>query len=318
MSASAERAPVLLVGAEHDDHVAALREALRARGHEPLLFDSLGFPSGARLALGEALDDIRLDGRPLARPAAIYMRSLYLSPLSYLVDAAEDMQANWRTTLVIFKEKGELLLSLLRRWEALGVPMFNSLSASDATRKPWQLATLAAAGLPVPRTLWSNDPAAVRAFAAGQRVAYKPVAGGAATRELRPEDLSDARLARLANAPVTFQELLPGEDLRIFVLEGRLLAVLGIEVADGALDYRQHESAIASRPNDPDLERLALRATQALGLRFTGMDLKRAADGAWRILELNPSPMFLGFDQRAGTNILGALADALVAHAEGA
>ncbi len=317
MSAAQDARPIVLIGSEHDDHVAALRGALRARGHEPVLFDSLRFPGGPRLALGEALDDLRLEGQPLARPAAIYMRSLYLSPLSYLVDAADDMQANWRTTLVVFKEKGELLLSLLRRWEALGVPMFNSLSASDNSRKPWQLATLAAAGLPVPRSLWTNDPAAVRSFAAGQRVAYKPVAGGAATKELRAEDLTDARLARLANAPVTFQELLPGEDLRIFVLEGRVLAVLGIQVASGALDYRQNETAIESLPIDPELARLAQRATQALGLRFTGMDIKRAADGTWRILELNPSPMFLGFDQRAGTDILGALADALAAHARG-
>lgn len=310
-----KRAPILLIGAEHDDHVAALREALHARGQLPVLFDSLRFPGGPRLALGHTLDDVCLDGQPLARPAAIYMRSLYLSPLSYLVEAADDMQANWRTTLVVFKEKGELLLSLLRRWEALGVPMFNSLSASDNTRKPWQLATLASAGLPVPHTLWSNDPAAVRAFAAGRRVAYKPVAGGAATKELRSEDLTEARLARLANAPVTFQELLPGEDLRIFVLEDRVLAVLAIQVNDGALDYRQNERAITALPIEPELEALALRATRALGLRFTGMDLKRAADGSWRILELNPSPMFLGFDQRAGTHILDALADALAAHA---
>lgn len=307
--------PVVLVGAAADDHVAALRDALRARGVEPLVFDALRFPQGAALALGESFDDVRVDGVALGRPAAVYLRSLYLSPLAYLVDAADDMAANWRTTLVVFKEKGELLLSLARRWESLGVPMYNGPAANEATRKPWQLAHLAASGVPVPRTLWTNDPQAVRDFAAQGRVAYKPVSGGAKTRELRPEDLADERLRRLANSPVTFQELLPGEDLRVFVLDGRVLCALRIEVAEGALDYRQHESAIESVPVDARLEDITLRAAEALGLRFTGIDLKRAADGGWRLLEANPSPMFLGFDQRAGTGVRAALADALAAHA---
>ena len=43
------------------------------------------------------------------------------------------------------------------------------------------------------------------------------------------------------------------------------------------------------------------------------MDLKADATGALKILELNPSPMFLGFDRKSGSNILGALCDALAA-----
>ena len=305
--------PVVLIGAEDDEHVEALRAALRARGSEAVVLDSLRFPASPRLSLGAALDDVRLEGAPLPRPRAIYLRSLYLSPIGYRVDVAREMEENWRTTLVVFREKSEFLLGLVRRWETLGVPAYNPLLASDRTRKPYQLALLAAAGLPVPETLWSNDPEAVLAFAAGRRIACKPLSGGAATRELSPRDLDPARLARLANSPVTFQELLPGEDLRLFVLDGRVLAAFRIEAEEGALDYRQHEQVVERVPVAPDLEAMAAHAARVIGLRFTGMDLKRAADGSFRILELNPSPMFLGFDQRAGTDVLGALADALLA-----
>lgn len=309
------RAPIVLIGAEHDDHVVALREALLVRGAVAVVLDSLRFPNAPRIALGAALDDVRVDGVRLARPGAIYLRSLYLSPLAYLVDVAREMEDNWRTTLVVFREKGEMLLGLVRRWEALQVPIYNPLHASDSTRKPYQLARLAAAGLPVPETLWTNDPAEARAFAEGRRVAYKPVSGGASTKELGKPDLEEARLARLAHCPVTFQELLPGEDLRIFVLDEKVVAAFRIEVEEGKLDYRQNERSLEIVPVSPELRDIALRATREVGLRFTGMDLKRAKDGTWRILELNPSPMFLGFDQRAGSNILGALADALIAHA---
>lgn len=46
------------------------------------------------------------------------------------------------------------------------------------------------------------------------------------------------------------------------------------------------------------------------------MDLKTAGDGRPRILELNASPMFLGFGRRAGTDVLGRLASALAGHGE--
>ena len=303
---------VVLVGSATDEHVVALAGAIRARGVVPLLFDSLRFPELPRLSLGESVEDVVVDGRPLGRPAAVYLRGLHASPLSYLVDADKEMTANWRKTLIVFQEKGELLFSLLQRWDLLGVPIYNPLAASEATRKPFQIARLLSAGLPVPQTIWTNDPEAVRRFAAGRRIAYKPLRGGAATKELRAEDLDDRRLATLANAPVCFQELLPGQDMRVFVIDGRVAAAWRIETR--ALDYRQHEESITSFVPDPEIVAASLRAAEVLGLRFTGIDLKGAADGGMRILEANPSPMFLGFDHRAGTDVLGALAEALLAH----
>ena len=303
--------PVVLVGAAGDDHVAALAEALRGRGEDPVVVDSLAFPAGPTISMGERLDELKVGGRTLPVPRAVYLRSLYLSPIAHLVDVDRAMDENWRTTMVVFREKSEFLLSVIRRWEALGVPVYNPLRAGDGTRKPYQLGTLAAAGLPVPRTLWTNDPAEVRAFAHGRRVVYKPVSGGAATKELTPADLEGERLSRLSRCPVTFQELVPGEDLRVFVLDGRVIAALRIEVEPGALDYRQHETRIIDGPADPAVEEGSIRAAAAIGLRFSGIDWKRAEDGTWKILECNASPMFLGFDARGGSSILDALAGAL-------
>ncbi|RMF73156.1 MAG: ATP-grasp domain-containing protein [Acidobacteria bacterium] len=304
---------VLVAGAEQDEHVDAVRRAVAARGVRVVHFDALAFPARHRLALGDRAETMTLDGETIARPAAVYLRSLYLSPMSYLVDVDEEMRENWRRTMIVFREKAELLASLLRRWELLGVPLYNSYSASDATRKPYQIAQLEAAGLPVPATLWTNDPDSVRRFASGRRVVFKPVAGGAATRELKLDEIDEERFARLANAPVTFQELLPGTNIRVFVIDGHVAAAFRIEADE--LDYRQNEQAIVAFEPDEELAAICRRATEVLGLRFTGMDLKEDADGRPRILELNPSPMFLGFDQRAGTDVLGALADALASHA---
>lgn len=303
------RAPVVVVGAPDDEHVTAVHRELQRRGIETVLFDSFSYPPGARLTFGVATDRIELDGRPLARPRAVYLRALYLSPIGFGVDMTEAMDANWKRTLIVLREKGEMLMSLMHRWEALGVPIYNGPLAAEATRKPGQIARLAAAGLPVPETLWTNDPAAVRRFAAGREVIYKPIRGGAATQRLGADDLAAERLQKIENSAVCFQELLPGENLRVYVLDGRVLSAYQIDATE--LDYRGHETGVTRFPLDPALDAICVRAARELGLRFTGMDLKRHADGGFRILELNPSPMFLGFDEATGTDILGELANAL-------
>ncbi|NVI98805.1 hypothetical protein HV824_11825 [Myxococcus sp. AM009] len=306
---------MVLLGARDDAHVQEVARRLRAEDMDTVVVDTRAFPEQTRLSLTESLDGIVVDGREVGRPAAVYLRGLHAHPMAFGVDAQEAMDADWRTTLTAFREKSALLLGLLGRWERLGVPLYNPPSSDGCMHKPAQLAALQAVGLPVPQTLWTNDAEAVRRFARKGRVAYKPISGGAATRELSAADLTDERLAALAAAPVTFQELLPGESLRVYVLDGAVIASL--RIVSSALDFRQHEERIEQVPLPPEVARDCVRACEVLGLRWTGMDLKRDADGVPRILELNGSAMFLGFDARGGTDVAGHLARALARHARG-
>lgn len=302
-------APVVLVGAAADAHVDALARSLRAEGVDVVVFDALAFPDGPTLELGAGPEDITLDGRPLGRPGAVYLRGLYGHPLAFGVDARASMAEDWEMTLVAFREKFALLRGLVGRWQALGVAIYNPASVEWRVDKPCQLGLLRAAGLPVPETLWTNDPAALRRFAAGRRLVYKPVYGGAATQELTLADLTDERLAALRNAPVTFQELLPGDNLRVYVIDDRVVAALKIVARE--LDYRQNEETIEAVELPPALAEQCVVATRTVGLRWTGIDLKEDAAGRPQFLELNSSPMFLGFDARGGTDILGHLTRAL-------
>ncbi|NMO18346.1 hypothetical protein HPC49_34215 [Pyxidicoccus fallax] len=308
-----ETGAVVLVGSREDLHIQEVSRRLTAEGVDAVVVDTLAFPDETRVSLTDDLDGIVVDGRPVGRPAAVYLRGLHASPLAYLVDAQEAMDADWRTTLTAFREKATLLNGLVSRWERLGVPLYNPVSSDWVMHKPAQLAALKAAGLPVPRTLWTNDPEAVRHFAAGGRVAYKPVNGGAATRELKAEDLTDERLGALAAAPVTFQELLPGEDIRVYVLEGEVIASL--RIVTQALDFRQNEERLEPIELPAPVARNCVKACEVLGLRWTGLDLKRGQDGELKFLELNGSAMFLGFDAGGGTDVAGHFTRALARHA---
>lgn len=306
--------PVVLVGSPEDAHVAALDESLRERGVDVLVADTLSFPEGFRISLGHDIDSITLEGRPAGRPAAVYVRDTYTHPLAFGVDVADEMDADWRRTLVAFREKGQLLVPILARWSEMGVPMYNPARNDWRNSKGFQIAALAQAGLPVPRTVWTNDPEAVRAFAGGGRVVYKPVAGGAATKELGPEDLTDTRLRALRGAPVTFQELLEGDNYRVYCLDGEVVAT--IRVTSPAIDFRQNEDVVEETELPAEVLAQCLKAAEVIGMRWTGMDLRAHADGTLRFLELNSSPMFLGFDARAGTKIRESLVARLASHAQ--
>jgi len=304
--------PVLLIGTPLDPHIEAVAKGLEDRGVEAVVVDTLSFPDEPGIALTHRMDGITIDGRELSRPAAVYLRDIYAHPLAFLVDVAAEMDQDWRRVLVAFREKAHMLFPLLGRWAEQGVPLYNPMPADWLVTKAMQLAVLDRAGMPVPETVWTNDPERVRAFAQGRRVAYKPIAGGAATKELGPEDLTDERLETLRGAPVTFQELLEGDNYRVYCIDGEVVATLCVK--SESLDYRQQEESIEQVDLPDETLKQCVEATSLLGLRWSGIDLKANADGALKFLELNPSPMFLGFDKRGGTNILDSLVGALASH----
>ncbi|MET0540603.1 MAG: hypothetical protein ABWZ88_02515 [Variovorax sp.] len=301
--------PVVIVGPADDAHVVGMAQRVRALGAEPLLLDASRFPASLRLTLGDDLDDVLIDGTRL-HPSAVYVRNVGTGALqaanSAECDSAAERFRNW----LVGRERADVLTAMISRWEHLGVPVYNGLAASPRMAKPFQLALLKQAGLPVPSTRWTNDPSEVYTFAAGARVAYKPVSGGAATRELAIADLAPSRLDLLSRSPVTFQTLMPGEDIRVYVLDGEVIAA--IHIVSQALDFRGHEERCVQIELPMDVRQQCIRAARVVGLRFTGMDLKRDVEGTLRFLELNGSPMFLGFDARAGTDIAGCLAARLV------
>ena len=283
-------------------------------GHEPWVIDARDFPQNLPISVGHNTDTIVVRGQNIGKPSAVYVRSLYQDPIGYGVNIEDEMQDNWRRTMMAFRESSTLLTSILNRWEHLGTPMFNPPSAQQNITKPYQISLLAEAGLPVPETLWSNDPIAVKAFCEKhQECIYKPIMGGAATRKVSPEDLTDERLIKLATAPVTFQERLPGDDIRVYIIDGKIVCCL--RITSDAVDFRQNEQHIEAFGLPEEIQRQCLTAVDVIGLRFTGMDLKADRQGQLKILELNPSPMFLGFEQRANVDICRPLCEAIVRHA---
>jgi hypothetical protein len=127
---------------------------------------------------------------------------------------------------------------------------------------------------------------------------------------MRPEHLSPANLDNLALAPVTLQEEVPGTNVRVFVAGERVMAC---EIATDRLDYREDEAPRITAHALPDrMHGLCLDIAASLDLVWTGIDFRLTPDGRYVFLEANPSPMFLGFEERTGLPLTESLAALLL------
>jgi hypothetical protein len=292
---------VLILGGMDDAHACHVLEHLRFAGTDAELLDGRWFPSALQLAYDPAAErgTIRLPAGRLLKfeqITAVYWRCYNPVAVANLPDPEQ--------AYIATNDARGLFESLLIRLPARWVNGWRAYQLHQT--KPVQLAMVAALGVPVPATLLANDPEAVRDFAARHpHCVFKPVQGGAHTRRLTSDHLSDDNLRNLALAPVTIQEEVPGTNVRVFVAGERVLAC---EVRTDSLDFRDdNEAHIEKHALPADVAAWCLTAARALELVWTGIDLRLTPEGRYVFLEANPSPMFMGFESRSGLPLTGAL-----------
>jgi glutathione synthase/RimK-type ligase-like ATP-grasp enzyme len=188
----------------------------------------------------------------------------------------------------------------------------NSLEAQKAhSYKPKQLLDLHNAGIPVPKTLVSNNPDTIRVFASQQSepLIYKPVKGWAEAERLTPNDLTDERLAQLVYCPLTLQTEVVGVEHRIYVV-GKEIFPLAIQSSQ--LDYRGDKNAVrqATTLSQAEVDECLL-ICKTLGYCHAGIDGKRTPEGKLVYFEANPSPVFVLDSQLTGYPIAEKLLELL-------
>lgn len=314
------RAAVLLVGRQTDPQLRAVAAALDALGapHHTVDGHQLCVGGSLQISLGSGPPRVRWQGRVLARPAAVYLRSLpgVWPPVGHADDGQPVVLARWMVPYMQSREREAALGGLLQHWHAQGVPMLNPPAASRAVQnKPHQLMTATALGVPVPPTLLTNHPDAAERFARTHRKAIaKPVGGGAHTLMLHAP-LSKAQRTAVAASPVLVQKQAPGQDVRLYLLAGRMVSCAALDLPDGPwTDFRQSpayqlgNARYVSLSPPRSVVAHARRWARACNLVFAGMDLRLSSRGRWVFLEANASPIFMDQQEKTGDDIAGALA----------
>jgi glutathione synthase/RimK-type ligase-like ATP-grasp enzyme len=203
------------------------------------------------------------------------------------------------------------LMALL---EDLPCPVVNRIGGGMSNNsKPYQALLLRRAGLKVPATLVTSDPAEARAFQGEHgEVIYKSLSGTRSiVRRLGPDQL--ARLAFLHHGPAQFQAFVPGRNVRVHTVGDRVFAT---RIETEAVDYRYahldgFDVAMKPATLPAAVEAACLRAARDLDLLFAGIDLKETPDGEYVCFEVNPCPGFIYYERHTGQPISAALADLL-------
>ena len=300
-------------------------EALRERGGRPLRVDTDAFPTELTLAMSIGPDgwshELDLGGETLRAPdvRAVWNRRVWPPRLD------EDLDESFREGCA--REASATLDAFLgglshARWVD---PSARVDAAEDKAR---QLREARAAGLVIPRTIITNDPARVRAFRAslGAPMVTKMLSAlsyGMSGRSffvhtslVRDEDLDDLDALRLC--PMVFQALVPKRvELRVVCVGGRFFtgAIDASASARGQVDWRLAEPAEARwKPWAlPEEVAAKLRALmQGLGLVYGAVDLIVRPDGGYVFLEVNPAGEWGMIERDLGLPIGAALADALL------
>jgi glutathione synthase/RimK-type ligase-like ATP-grasp enzyme len=200
-----------------------------------------------------------------------------------------------------------------------------------AENKQLQLQVTRELGLDTPRTLTTNDPATVRAFANSceDGMVTKMLSSFAIydegkelvvfTNPVKPEDLAD--LSGLSLCPATFQELLPKSlEIRATVVGERVMsAAVDSQVSARAThDWRRDGVSMLQdwRPYQlpPKVEEKILRLMDYFSLNYGAIDIILTPDGKHVFLELNPCGEFFWLEHSAGLPISDAIADVLLDH----
>jgi RimK family alpha-L-glutamate ligase len=211
----------------------------------------------------------------------------------------------------------ELQLELYRTLAETGAPVVNEvgalMTAIDKFKSSWRFAE---AGLPTPAVLVTQRLAdAARFVRVLGRAVAKPVYGSLGIgvelveREERLAQLLSRHRALYLQAFVERVEL----DVRAFVVGERVAAAVARRPSAGDFRSNEHQGGYQQELSiKKELAALAVRASRAVGLDYSGVDLVVGRGGP-QLLEVNGTPSFRALNEATGRD----MAEAIVDHAVG-
>jgi hypothetical protein len=300
---------ILLAGIPTEPPLARVRQALETLGVPHVLFHQRHFASmqiQVELAGGRVGGRLVINRRtwPLEQFRGVYVRLMDDRSLPELSGEQEGSP---------LRRYCRWLHDALMQWcELTPARVVNRMApmASNSS-KPYQAQLIAAHGLAVPETLVTNDPDEVRAFQRKHgRLVFKSTSGMRSIVQML-EGKHLERLDSIRACPVQFQQFIEGTNVRVHVVGRQVFAT---EARTGATDYRYASRQVGEGADlravelPPELEARCRSLGQAMGLAFSGIDLKITPEGQAYCFEVNPSPAYSYYEAHTGQPIALAVA----------
>jgi RimK family alpha-L-glutamate ligase len=204
-----------------------------------------------------------------------------------------------------------------------GMPIINPPAAIErAVDKYYTLALLNERGIPVPRTVVTeNIREAMQAFRSfGGDAVIKPVFGsrGIGVARISDEDIAERvmRTLRFYKHVLYVQEFIGHgtRDIRTFVVGGKVVA--GIFRVSSSWKTNVSRGAVPKRFQvDPEVEALAVRASETLDCKIAGVDIMESERGLV-VHEVNSQPGWRGLQMTTDVRIADEIAAFVIAQAK--
>lgn len=205
-------------------------------------------------------------------------------------------------------ESGYFAMSVIRQLTKLGVRTYNDAACIEMVAdKLHTHQVLIGAGLPTPTTMLAKFPIDVDLVEnlIGFPIVVKTLLGvngtGVFLMENRSafEDLMGLIAETNPNIQLIFQKFIAkskGRDIRLFVLNGEVIATMERRAADGGFkaNFSQGGSVFEIEPDQEAID-LAIKTAEVLDIQVAGIDLLYADDG-YTVCEANTFPGFKGLE----------------------
>ena len=212
--------------------------------------------------------------------------------------------------------------ALTRQFEALNVYCLNSSTAITQSRdKLFSLQLLLQSGIDIPTTGFANSPLDTNdliTMVGGPPLIVKLLEGtqgkGVVLAETKKAAESVINAFKSLNANILVQEFIKeanGKDLRLFVVDGKVVATIQREAMPGEFRANIHLGGTASviKPTSEE-KKIAIRAAKAMDLKVAGVDIIRSSKGPL-LLEVNSSPGLEGIEGATNKDIAGEMIQAI-------
>jgi glutathione synthase/RimK-type ligase-like ATP-grasp enzyme len=301
---------IALCGFALDGHISSLANALTRRGVTPLVL--LPMPWGRY-----AWKDGRYfyGHKSLDHVSAFFVRQTYVPIFDLIQRQAEAVDPiDWLLETVRMQNNAAFLQAFYDHFERRGCFLANPFSAGERMKHK-QGEVAASCGWRVARMFITNSPGAAMAAArAADELVMKPPAGGALVRKI---DAAMLRAFAAIDCPIGIQEYVPGEDIRVYLIEGEVVAAA--RIVTGELDYRRdpdYVNRIHAIELPAEVRRNAAAVLERLRLVCGSMDLRLTPEGEFVFLEVNSGGSFLELQKALRVPIADRLAELLIARAE--
>jgi len=318
---------LIITHSNDNESIARVRETIARKGGHTIRFDTDRYPTDVRLTAYYASGDERLtltneEGEfDLREVTAVWHRRI-----SFGAQLPKTLDKQLRHASL--GETSAAAHGMLASLKAFRMDHLHHIR--HAENKQLQLQVARELGLDIPRTLTTNDPSTVRAFAESceNGIVTKMLSSFAIydegkelvvfTNPVKIEELED--LSGLNLCPATFQESLSKSlEIRVTVVGQRVMsAAVDSQVSarathdwrrDGVRmlqDWRPYELPI-------EVEEKILRLMDHFSLNYGAIDVILTPDGKHVFLELNPCGEFFWLERFPGLPISDAIADLLLA-----